>query len=172
MRIRPWIWASALACTPLLSMAQEQGIRDHFSHGQRMTISELEDTQIDYLVHTLDIERIDLMVAAGSILVRYSDLNNDGKNEIFLKLDTVVTCSNGVVACHILVLRGWSTEPLLRFYGHLLFVDILPEEDWARLVGIRATPGGTIERTDYKFIGGEILRGADDRDWLVVGRKM
>ncbi|MEP5758242.1 MAG: hypothetical protein ABJ327_02805 [Litoreibacter sp.] len=151
MKYRHLICAMLLASMPSLVVACGSAVADHLDQDERMSLSDFEDLQIEYLARILKIPRENLVMSTGAAFVHHIDLDGDGTTEICLSLQTSATCSNGVSVCHILVLKDWSTDPLLEFTGHLLGAEKLPEERWVRLVGVWAAVDGIIRKSHYNF---------------------
>lgn len=136
MKFRALMFATLLVGIPSASLACGSANSDHFDEDERLFLSELEDEQIEYLARNLNLAQNDLVLFPGAAFVRHIDLDRDGTNEICLSLQTTATCSNGVGVCRILVLKDWSTEPLLFFTGHLLVAERSPEDSVATLIEI------------------------------------
>ena len=122
-------------------------------------LANLEEAQIVYLEDLLEIPRRDLLRYPGKVVLHHIDLNKDGSDEICLSLLTSGTCSNGVSACRMFVLKDWSSEPLLAFFGHLLVAEDIAGQEWSPLVGVSASPSGSIYRKNYTYDGHKYSAG-------------
>ena len=126
-----------------------------------------------FIARTLDAEKIryfeefaglsgpELTRLPGRIFVRHTDLNQDGTKEICITLATSGTCSMGVGICRMLVLKDWSSAPLLEYAGHHLVQGGSNSSGWSDLVGRRSASDGKIWESTYSFDGaGYIPKGS------------
>ncbi len=118
--------------------------KEHFKQEELRTFANLPERQQAYLSKYLQLKREELLLAAGGIAVAYADVNGDEHPEACVTLLTTATCSNGVAACQMMVLKDWNQAPVLQFFGHLLAPEISEhkEADWPNFVGVRAASMG------------------------------